>query len=853
MPTDTKSSILNLRIAKKAYVFDQKKRYEHTGKFTLKRESGGKPELNDVIDTFLGKRKEFGSEQPIKQQPQKEKPSTKKPSSAFGTAIKTMLALILLFALILLYIVVTAGGAAPSQTVQAQVPRFGGDFSFSVADSMVVSSGSEEKPTNTARFLITYSTQNISSLSIYLRLSSTAPQQQVYILRSRRDSAESYPEFLSTLRDSLAAKGLSLNEVDVQALQSIPGGSTIIVPTGYLPASLLLSQPRTLMDIVREGNTIIYIGLPFDKTVLNENGQPVSVSQADLNKLGINFTFTRSKPASTSGFDLFDAQYVVGNERVFGSVSMLRAGDGQLLFLPQSLDGGWRGNGAAAGEDIALLVSSAPWYSSFADARLNVSTLQNSSGMLAIYSGEFTQDEGFAYFYAEATDLDGLTQGTVRSAPVKKLQRGDLYVTYEGAPPPPSSVSNEKVRTTVILREQSTTPVKLNVNTISGQRVIKSDPLEPDATVPTLTRFFDYNPDVPPGTYVLSVEDSGGKQYAAGLITVGDIDIIPTSIDWKSGAFTFGISSGGKPVTARKITASVDGKYAGEFSLASSVQLNVPNLQPGTHVFSFQLADMQKDVQLEYSRSRAFYENPLAIFLGILALVIFSIGYFLRLPDKVVFGLDVPDFPPLSAIKIPVRRSTVLEMFEQVNKDYSWENMPLTLDEIKNGFRKLTYNGKPILIGDYNLERILAKLESEGHITHVLSYYLLTQWEKKSARSAFYLCAYRRMRDTFIANTVRFSKIGSQKDCDVKITLASKDGFVHIFEDASALSRALRTASLGTTLVVFKDDSALSLFEDSLHTASKLHVAFKMEIDSGQILLLTLAQLGDYLKGMRPA
>jgi len=287
--------------------------------------------------------------------------------------------------------------------------------------------------------------------------------------------------------------------------------------------------------------------------------------------------------------------------------------------------------------------------------------------------------------------------------------------------------------------------------------------------------------------------------------------------------------------------------------LASSVQLSVPNLQPGTHTFSFQMPDMQKDVHLEYARSRAFYENPLAIFLGIIAVVIFSIGYFLRLPDKVMFGLDVPDFPPLSAIKIPIRRSVVLEMFGQVNKDYSWENMPLTLDELKNGFRKLTYNGKPILIGDYNLERILSRLEGEGLVKHMLSYYLLSEWEKKSARSAFYLCAYRRMRDTFIANTVRFSKIGSQKNCDVKITLASKDGFVHIFENASTLSRALKTASLGTTLVIFSDSASLAAFEDSLHTASKLHVAFKMEIDSGQILLLTLAQLGEYLRGMRPA
>ena len=852
MPVE-KSQLSNLRIAKKTYVFDQKRRFEHTGRFSLTRTTSDKPELKDVIESLLGKRKEFGSaaaQQP-KARPASPSAGAKKPSrSLFGTILKTFIAILLLFALALFYVVSTAGSGSTSPPIP-MAASFSGNFSIDVLDVSVLTAGTEESPSNIARFFVSYSTQNISSLSLTARLFPSKPQQQIYLLRSQRDSAESYDEFASTFAYILRAKGLPINEIDIPALQTLPSGSAIIIPSGYLPASLISGQPRNLVQIAAASNTIIYIGLPFDTTALSDTGRPVSVRTADSNALGINFT--RSKPESTDGFSLFDGQYVVGTERLFGSVSVLRIGSGQILFLPQSLDGGWRGSGGSAAADVSRIISSSLWQSSFADAYEYLPTSSNSSGELSLLTSEFGPAGGYALFYIEARDSNGIMQGEFRTIPVLKEQRGDLFINYAGGPPTTSQISRTRTRMSVVLREQSSTPVKLKVKTLDGLEVLKTDDLESEATVPTITRFFDYDPSVLPGTYVLSVEDNAGKRYAASLLTVADVEVVPTSIGWKEGVFSFRITSAGEPIVARKISASIDGKHAGDYTLASDVRLIARDLQPGKHVFSFLLGDLLKEVELEYVRSRAFYDNPIAIFLGILAAVIFAIGFFLRLPEKMVFGLDIPDFPPLSAIKIPVRRSTVLEIFEQVNRDYSWSNMPLTLEEVKNGFRKLTYNGKPILVGDYNLERILSKLETENLLKHELSYYLLSEWEKKSSQSAFYLCAYRQMRDIFIANTIRFSKIGSQKDCDVKITLANKDAFVHIHQGQQTLAAALKTAPKGTTLVVFRDDASLSSFKSLLQSASPASAAFKMELDNGTIALLALAQLGSYLKGMRPS
>jgi hypothetical protein len=277
-------------------------------------------------------------------------------------------------------------------------------------------------------------------------------------------------------------------------------------------------------------------------------------------------------------------------------------------------------------------------------------------------------------------------------------------------------------------------------------------------------------------------------------------------------------------------------------------------LKPGNHIFTFKTGSYSKPVALEYRQSKQFWDNPIVIVLGLLSIGVFAIGLVLRRPEKMRFGLDIPDFPPLSTIKIPVKRETVLDLFDSVNSSYSWQWMPLRPEEIKNGFRRLTYNGKPILIGDFNLDRVLVRLKEEGLVKEELGYFGLSRWEQQSNRSIAYLTVYRILRNVFVNNAVKFSKLGAMPDCDVKAIIGKDELYLHIMqgkETEKLVHRALATAKRGTSIMVFNTEEERDKFRDSLTSTSKLAVALKMEVNAGNILLLPVKNaITNYLKGV---
>jgi hypothetical protein len=179
--------------------------------------------------------------------------------------------------------------------------------------------------------------------------------------------------------------------------------------------------------------------------------------------------------------------------------------------------------------------------------------------------------------------------------------------------------------------------------------------------------------------------------------------------------------------------------------------------------------------------------------------------------------------------------------------------MPLRIDELKNGFRRLTYNGKPILVSDFNLERLLAHLRDEGLVKEELGYWGRTQWEKDSGRSILYLTIYRIMRNVFVNNAVKFSKLGAMQDCDVKAIVGKEELYFHIMEKPyePIVHRALATAKKGATLMVFKNEEERDSFAASLTSTSKLAVALKMEVNNGNIHLVPVKNaISAFLKGM---
>lgn len=862
-----------LRIAKKAYVFDVRKRYAVSRNYAVARKAG--PQEGDLRETLRGllsgkkpsARKEEQKAPPAAKQPQApQKPPAPSRKNTVLIAILATLALFIIggAAFVFLRLSSPESGGGPA----AALGEFSGSFGYELRENGLLSVLQGEKEARTAYFLIDYQSQNLTGLNFTARIFAARPSTQVFLLDYAREGADSYPVFRRSLLDGFARRGVNANEISIDQLASLPGGAVVIVPTGYFPKELLgMGSQFDYKTLLSRGNSIVYIGFPIDRA-LDSNGLTIPVRVPEM-------SFSKAKPASTGGFRLFDAQYVAGpgaagqlsaGGQVYGSVSVIRYGGGVLLFLPQSLDGGWRGDdrttaGEAAAQDVVRLVVEAPWMTPAAVAQSAAKAGVDGKQVLTMLTGPFFGDSAYAEFSADASDAADISRRSVDVFMLSKEQNGEMNPREEQAVP--YYISGQLTRFNIVLAENSSKPVKLYVRLYQDGRLAQEEELELGLTSPTTEKPKDVQLMVEPGTYIVRVEDREGKVYAATVLQVRGLDTAFNSTDWAARRFSFLLSAAGEPVNPRMVAVSMDGKNERKYSSSSysfmdsgtGIEYSYPDeIRPGNHTFYFTVGNVTTTLSTEYRPPRYPWDNPLVDALALLSILVFGIGYMLRRPEILKYGLDIPDFPPTSAIKIPVKRQAMLQLFNEVNAGYSWQWMPLRADEVKNGFRRLTHNGKSILIGDFNLERLLARLKDEGLVKEELGYWGLSEWETQSGRSITYLAIYRIMRNVFVNNAVRFSKLGAMADCDVKAIAGKEEMYFHIMEGRDAertAHRALATAKKGTTIIVFRTEDEVRSFGETLTSTSKLAVALKMEINGGNILLLPVKNaISAYLKGV---
>ena len=884
-PPAREGGVLKLKIAKKAYVFDVRKKYSVSRNFLMKKKA---ETPTDDIKAFLSgifSRKKLPQASAGGKLPAASVPSPPS-SSPTGTLVKSMgiAALIMLLAGAAFVGFFMLGGK-PVAPPQGRPNSFGGSYNFSVHSSEVVSVLDKDSTSRIAYFLIEYSSANLTSLNISVRVLGARPTTQVFLLDYAREGADAYATFRKTLMDNVRAAGIAINEIDIERLGSVPAGATVVVPSGNMPEELIgIGSAYDFKTILSHGVNIVYIGLPFDRSVLDKDGNPV---QVNYNKISFS---ENPKITSTEGFGLFQPDYLATpNEddltnagQLYGSISVIRLGQGTMLLLPQTIDGGWRGDGDAAGKDVARLIREERWLSPLASVNLTVNTslAHPSAGMLelpgngtgattiSVFTTAFASDSAFGEVILTAMDGAGNYRRSISTLRLDKTQLGEMY------PKDPQTVpyylSGQKTRLTVELREPvppgepAPAAVKLSVRLFKDGSLLQEEELELGKTVPgpDNRKFKDMQINAEPGKYVVRVEDAAKKNYAATALEVVGLDVEANKSLWQTGKFNFFLSAGGQPVTPRQIAVSLDGKgekryYPASFTYAEGkTVLNyeyIGEIKPGNHSFIFTAGNWTRVLSANYAATRNFWDNPLVLLLAGLSVVVVGIGAMLRRPEQMRYGLDIPDFPPMSTTKIPVKRQAVLEVFENVNAGYSWQWMPLRIDELKAGFRRLTYNGKPILIGDFNLERILAKLQDERLVKEELGYFGLSSWENDSGHSTAYLTMYRIMRNVFVNNAVKFSRLGAMKDCDLKAIAGKEEIYLHIMEKPyeDAVHRALATSKLGTTIMVFKTEEERDDFRSSLTSTSKLAVALKMEVNNGNIFLFPVKNaISAYLKGV---
>ena len=839
-------SIGKAKIKKKSYTFDVRKRYQSSLRFAIK-ERPPIERIKDAMKLLISPKKEAKAAQSAK---------TAAPAPGgfnffvFGAAI--LIALIIMF---IGYLYLTTQVLAQTASApQVEKPS----IENTVATSDLLTAGERGSAEQVAALGIDYNTQNLNNYTISIATYNGKIPSQVFVLESDKIEASTYPDFITQLRANLIRRKIILNPVTIRQLETMPDGAIVLVPSGVAPEELLGVGSTISMDkLADRGIVVIYIGQPFTKMLNNTLVIPTPASV--VSSLPVVFD-ERSPPQSTGDFQLFEPLYRAsprggwGSGSIYGSISLLKKNDGAFLFIPQTLDGGWRGNATAAASDISTIIFDTPWADS-TGVQPSVYLMANStnySGASYFFSNPFKGD-----IVTMKVDFTGYSSAS--NYPIEetlyshttKSTLGDLYIVG-GNTVVPFNLTSTRTRINAKLNEPSSSQPNMYLSIIDSNGTEMQNIPEGNVNVQAEASF-DLPVYVDRGEYIVRLIDDNGKVYAQTYMKVVSIDISFNGLNnQKHSVYGFDISMGGNPVTLNKVTVVVDGGKSGTYQFTGTSHLAVDVgqyssgdfLGYGDHTFEFSSGDLKETYLYNRPIPQSLFTNPIFWVVGFLTLGIVGIGIVFARQESVFFFIDIPDFPPVARTRIPLPSSTVLSILEKVNENYRWKNTPLTAPEIKNGFKDVFYKGKPIYLTDYNVEYLLDELHSKRLVDESGGYYGLADWENRTGRSISYLALMRHLRDICVNNAVPFTQLGESKLCDSEITVVGQQMYLHFFgkgqSNQQLLVNILNTIQKGITIVLFETDQEKSEFQSLLHSPSAAPIILKMEADSGSVMMLTV-------------
>lgn len=705
---------------------------------------------------------------------------------------------------------------------------------------------------------IEWLTNESANVSVQLFALTRSAPREIFVLRTHYEFAENYKDWFAVLKDCVVQRGFSISEITPDDLTSLTAAGlrgVIIVPSGYAPSFLF--DPNSSISaraLAKTGSVVIYIGHGPTRVLLH--GRAVELSSEFLaREFGIEVVPEATKPDrlnfSTTMYRITPARIreiidpptyfprARAGENVFGWK------DGAFVAIPVVLDTWWREAGPTAAHNVCAYATEARWgehiakgeFATVGSARRLIFTdrapmLIERGYLRAIITAQLADVSG-AVLDAVATRVAGSAEHIEETIASALTERITLRLTLRAAPgrksiiwAAPISEKGEELKKIQLTRA----PI----------------PLDAPFTIP------DFDATLPAGRYVLRIVDDEDNTLTASYLRIIPLEIRPETPDWLRGEFKFTIHEVGveKPIERdlKGITITIDGEHATTTdAIKGSLLYSIPTAPTvGNHTFSFVLGADKIDLTLERTVPPFPFKTEHAILLAI-ALITFAIGALIARPEVVKYAIDVPDFPPVHAVAIPMSASTICKIFEDVNRELRWTATPLSLADLKRGFRRLSWKGRPISISDYNLERLLDQLREKGLVDKALDYWGLKEWERMTGKSMRTLALQRALRDFFVTEGIPFLPFGQRPDCDTVITFAGEKVILHVYEDDRVIGRAVATAAEARTVIVFEDFQTMRTFAQRLHAAADANIALKLLLEADQINLAPIEKLLDVL------
>ena len=728
-------------------------------------------------------------------------------------------------------------------------------LSARVIDSDIMTSTDTDNwryPYHTAYSRTRINSSGLPNMSMTAAVYDSIVPNSVFMLRSERYQAESYPEFKSSLSSRLSTIGMEVNEISPSELDKLGSAAMLIVPSGYIPEELVSGDSPMLYRLLERGVTVIYIGQDFSR-MISKSGSVVPTPSSFLQLRDRRVTFDTGAPLSPDSTvkiknPLYGATGLEGGWSFGGAYSVLTYKGGFIIFAPQTLDGGWE-TGADAAKDTFDSIFLTRWLTPKAQATRAVELSGNDE--FELFTSRFEGDS--AYLKVSGYNED-YSNGFYTASLLKKSTKGEIY--SRGHTVLPGDISPTTLDLILLLRESggekflflliTNMSGEVDRASVAGTKVS----LDSQATVP-------HSFSLPTGDYILSVIDQEGNEYARSYIRSQEVTISPYRANTRTDSYSFRAFGDGQPVTLESITAKIDNGAYGtySFSRVSTIEINAReggySLPDGVHEVTFQSGNYIAKLSVDKRAPPSLFTEPFFLAAVALALIALAVAYIFKASEIPIYGLDIPDFPPQSTTKVPLKKDVLLGVLDKVNQKYRWKNTPLGLSEIKGAFKEILFEGRPVFISDYNLEYLLDQLAGLGLIKKEAGYYVRSSWEEDSGKSAKYLAMFRALRDICINDAVPFTQMGASREYDSKITILGQDMYVHFYEGPESIAKVMPSLQLGLNLIVAEDDGEVEELNEYLSSGDEAATLLKLEAQSGSLQIKTLQDLQKMIKEMK--
>ncbi len=868
---------------KKTYKFAIKKKIENKRTYYIKKRTI----VQQFMEMVLPKKKKKKAE--INEKTVGKKRSKKKTKKS-----NTLFKILGIFGVIIFLLIIALMLMINTYNSQKILPVFTPSYSFSYENRELLDSGAYPKQNQDAKmvasFDIAYKLNGINNISGKGYIYKNNLPNQAFLLKYAVPirNLKRYDIFKKTLFEQIKTQtNLNIKEIPVEAIEKIPKNSYLIIPTGYMPEELLQKvKGRTLLErLIARGNIVIYIGMPFGENgdlYLKANGQ---VKTQDYDS-GLSFKFDETPYYSTTKtLNINKRTYLPyldsnkGKEQkastIYGGVvPLLKIGRGHILFLTDFVEN-WdnpKKDYLQVVEDIKKIITDIFWIQPMSSFDFNVENIEKNSSNVHVYTSEFPYSSRIfiKIDYTLQSSQYNVKKKYRDSFTIQRRYASKLY--FEKAQS--SYLSNEKSYIELVKKiDFNSEPKYLSLYFSNGNSEYLIERIPKEIMDSGTISSFGLRIPLVPGQYTAYLKDNN-KTIASAYVTLPDIEFenIPTADMFTKGIFNFTIKYPRQfinelELNKRNLKITFDGKSV-DFEVKNNqiiVEMGSRNYEEGEHEFVFRisppvmfeskLSPIEKTVKIKYVAPQTFFtvfeKNPMLLVAAGIAFFIFIGSPILaKILKKDMYSLDIPNFPALKKQKYHISIAEIKKIFERVNQEFSWKYMPLKLNEIKYGFSKIIFRGRPLHIGDFDLLVILDQLEKKGVVEHYLDYYALSEWKQKVG-DLYKKSMYRYLRDIFVDNAILFSEFKESNAYDVRFRIFDEEKYILFYNKnySEIIKRIIYLRKKKKQILVITEGyKEKQQFENFIQADNIYSKIISIEKNLGNITILTLEEFAEYVR-----